>query len=588
MWCFRTPDLQQSVPQKDSRGVPQPRTGAAAAVFKLERSGVAGALKVFKFGLDQRRRRYQAIADHLSRMRSPHLVDFTYEEEGIRVPRGSESFAQARWFPIVRMPWVEGLTLNRWVERQLSRGDAAAARAFASRFAAMIWELKSHGVAHGNLCDANVLAVGDEPVLVDYDGTYVPALANDGPNEYGLPGFEHPLRQQQRWWGPHLDDFSAWVIWITLRAVAADPWLWRRHDVARSDTMLFSPQDLEAPEQSRVWPELLRSSDKEVAARAEALFRSLKPPFAVPPFDVGDQPSRRPQTSTPAASSSVQFRRYKQQICRKTPGCVIFLLDQSDSMNDGVAGSKRSKAEALATTVNRFITDLITECLKGEPTPRHYFDLALIGCRTDAEGRHVVGPAFQGPLEGRDVVSVVDLFNYPLKEVVKEVDDGEGGLITRRSYVWYEKVAEGGAPMTHGLDRCTMTAINWISAHPDSFPPIVINVTDGEPTDGDPELAAETLRGLATSDGEVLLFNCHLSDKPTVGVLFPDNESQLPDDFARMLFRMSSPLPERSLSIAAGKGFEVSPGARGMVFNGDATAMIQLVPVGTVLERRLR
>jgi uncharacterized protein YegL len=281
--------------------------------------------------------------------------------------------------------------------------------------------------------------------------------------------------------------------------------------------------------------------------------------------------------------------RYEQQISRKTPGCVIFLLDQSGSMNDGIAGSKRPKAEALASTINRFISDLITECLKGEPTPRHFFDVSVIAYRTDMAGRFMVGPAFQGPLEGRDVVSVVDLFNYPLKEVVKEVDDGEGGLITRRSYVWYEKVAEGGTPMTLGLDKCSEIAMNWIGVHPDSFPPIVIHITDGEPTDGDPEPAAEMLRNLATSDGNVLLFNCHLSDKVGAGgVLFPDNEGQLPDDYARMLFRMSSLLPEKCLQVAASKGFDVNPGARGMVFNGDATAMIQLVHIGTVVKQGLR
>jgi uncharacterized protein YegL len=280
--------------------------------------------------------------------------------------------------------------------------------------------------------------------------------------------------------------------------------------------------------------------------------------------------------------------KYEQQISRKTPGCVIFLLDQSGSMADGIAGTKRPKAEALASTINRFISDLITECLKGEPTPRHFFDVAVIGYRTDPEGRYVVGPAFQGPLEDRQLVSVIDLFDNPLREVVKEVDDGEGGLITRRSYVWYEKVADGGTPMTMGIDYCSQIAMNWITDHNDSFPPIVIHITDGEPTDGDPELAANTLRSLATTDGNVLLFNCHLSDKAAPGVLFPQDEGELPDDYARMLFRMSSLLPEKCLGVAKSKGFDVQPGARGMVFNGDGTAMIQLVHIGTVVKQGLR
>jgi hypothetical protein len=42
---------------------------------------------------------------------------------------------------------------------------------------------------------------------------------------------------------------------------------------------------------------------------------------------------------------------------------------------------------------------------------------------------------------------------------------------------------------------------NWLSQHPDCFPPIVINITDGDPTN-----AADEIRKLKNSDGEVLLF----------------------------------------------------------------------------------
>src|SRR5881275_62146 len=104
--CFRTPELQQSAPDVDARGLPMPRTGGAAAVFKLENGATATALKVFKFGLPQREQRYRAISDHLKTFSSRYLIDFGYEDEGIRVPRGAENFGQATWFPTLRMTWV--------------------------------------------------------------------------------------------------------------------------------------------------------------------------------------------------------------------------------------------------------------------------------------------------------------------------------------------------------------------------------------------------------------------------------------------------------------------------------------------------
>src|SRR5947207_2650487 len=119
-------------------------------------------------------------------------------------------------------------------------------------------------------------------------------------------------------------------------------------------------------------------------------------------------------------------QRYRQQISRSRPACVVFLLDQSGSMLDGIAGSTRPKSEALSNAINRFIKDLTSECLKGETKPRHYFDVGVIGYRTDQEGRPIVGPAFQGALAGRDLVSVVDLYDYPLRMVEEAVDDGDG------------------------------------------------------------------------------------------------------------------------------------------------------------------
>jgi uncharacterized protein YegL len=284
-----------------------------------------------------------------------------------------------------------------------------------------------------------------------------------------------------------------------------------------------------------------------------------------------------------------QGPRYKQQISRQYPGCIIFLLDQSDSMSDGIAGSPRPKSEALAVAINRFIKDLITECLKGDPKPLHRFDVGVVGYRTDAEGaKSFVGPALQGALAGFDLVSVVELFDHPLRTDVKEVDDGDGGLVKKRTYVWYDAVAEGGTPMMQALYHCYNLAAGWIARHPDSFPPIVIHFTDGEPTDGDPEPAAEALRALATTDGNVLLFNCHLSNRDVRPVQFPASESELPpgDDYSVLLYRMSSLLPEPCLGTARAKGYNVSPGARGMILNGDSTALIQLIQIGTQQVKR--
>ena len=51
---------------------------------------------------------------------------------------------------------------------------------------------------------------------------------------------------------------------------------------------------------------------------------------------------------------------YQAEISRKNPGCFLFLVDQSESMEDPFGGGEagRKKAEELATILNKLIHNL--------------------------------------------------------------------------------------------------------------------------------------------------------------------------------------------------------------------------------------
>ena len=51
----------------------------------------------------------------------------------------------------------------------------------------------------------------------------------------------------------------------------------------------------------------------------------------------------------------------------------------------------------------------------------------------------------------------------------------------------------------------------WLAQHPNCHPPIVVNITDGAATDGNPLVPADELKNLKSSEGNVLLYNIHLS-----------------------------------------------------------------------------
>jgi len=147
--------------------------------------------------------------------------------------------------------------------------------------------------------------------------------------------------------------------------------------------------------------------------------------------------------------------------------------------------------------------------------------------------------------------------------------------------IWFDAKAAGSTPMCEALKLAHTTVSEWVGRHPYSFPPIVINITDGEATDGDPMSDAEALRALSTQDGNLLLFNCHISGTSAESILFADHEEGLPDQFAKLLFNMSSQLPEAIRESAAREGFKVSEKSKGFAFNADLVELIRFLDIGT-------
>lgn len=125
---------------------------------------------------------------------------------------------------------------------------------------------------------------------------------------------------------------------------------------------------------------------------------------------------------------------------------------------------------------------------------------------------------------------------------------------------------------------------DWAKAFPNSFPPIVINITDGLATDSPHQgvdLAgwATRLASITTLDGPTLIFNIFLSPSGSM-VSFPSSPVGLPEpgpDF----FAISSKLPELAIINARSAGIAVSEGARGLVLNADATSLAAFLRIFT-------
>ncbi len=272
---------------------------------------------------------------------------------------------------------------------------------------------------------------------------------------------------------------------------------------------------------------------------------------------------------------------YSRRIDRHHPALIILLVDQSDSMGEQVAGGGTSKAQAVAEHINTLLYELVLRCVKTphEP-PRAYFYVSVLGYSTTESGESIIESALT--VAGADgVASTTDLAAKPLR--IRSHTEPTGGTIN--APVWVEPVGRGGTPMCAALNQAGRLAAGWIARHPAAFPPVVVNVSDGEATDGDPAVWASRLRGLSTSDGSALLFNLSLSADATHASLFPSDAGGLPNRYAAKLFHMSSVLPTSMIDIARAQGIPVRSDARGFAFNADIKALALFLNVGTAIGR---
>ncbi len=277
---------------------------------------------------------------------------------------------------------------------------------------------------------------------------------------------------------------------------------------------------------------------------------------------------------------------YSADINRTNPTCFIFLVDQSSSMLEPFGGQvEKQKAEGVADAINRLLQNLILKCAKADGI-RDYFYVGVIGYG----GR--VFSALGGGLAGQTLVPISAIANNPLRveQRTRKVDDGAGGIFEQKFKfpIWVESKANGRTPMCEALKTAKQYLQVFLGRFASCYPPLVVNITDGMATDGDPRADAQALRELSSTDGNALLFNAHISVTNALPIEFPSAEEHLPDNFAKLLFRMSSKLPPRLFESARADKFPVQPEARGFVFNADLVSVIRFLDIGTRVAQTVR
>lgn len=290
----------------------------------------------------------------------------------------------------------------------------------------------------------------------------------------------------------------------------------------------------------------------------------------------------------PSATKQIQSKiPYTAQITRATPTAFIFLLDHSWSMSctTTLMGEKMTMSEAVARIVNRQINELVLRCIKSNEV-RHYFDIAVIGYGEKSYS------AWKGNLEGRDFVSPEELRDNPYKRItVKEEKKTRKGIVVKEVEKVQWIVANNNGNSTHfhtAFDHAKRLLDKWMENHHDKdcYPPTVIHITDGEYNGASKDVVqqkANELKSMFTNDGNVLLFNIHITPDGQSAQTFPKSKDELGDNsYAKDLFDLSSLLPLRyNEEICKIKSTDSSTRHSAMAVNADMSTLIKLMDIGT-------
>jgi hypothetical protein len=239
--CFADQELKAGKPECGPTGMPRPISGSFASVYRMNCGSRVWAVRCFTREVDDQQKRYDAISSYLRAVKLPCFVGFEFIKRGILV--------NGQWYPILKMEWVDGETLDKYLEQ--NRRHPAKLQVLARQWIDTLRAMRQARIAHGDLQHGNILVSANGLKLIDYDGMFVPALDGLMSHEEGHPNYQHPLRRG-RDFGSYLDAFSGWVIYTAILAVQEDPEIWTQLN-AGDECLLFRRGDFADPGNSRAF-----------------------------------------------------------------------------------------------------------------------------------------------------------------------------------------------------------------------------------------------------------------------------------------------------------------------------------------------
>jgi hypothetical protein len=246
--------------------------------------------------------------------------------------------------------------------------------------------------------------------------------------------------------------------------------------------------------------------------------------------------------------------KYEQRWTISTPGLLIILLDQSDSMFLPYDGTE-SRIEVATKIVNRFIDNLVDINFNFDSdAPKNRCFISVIGYNHNF----------------KDLCSCwlkdVESKSLRYESSKKKMPDGAGGIVEvdAQQPVWVEVAKTGGSSNMDGVFQLAKELTQkWISDNPQYPSPVIFNISDGVPRccgkdlhkymDETTRIAKEIMAMSNDVGDNVLLFNIHVDELRNYSIVFPNNRSELNQKKDLFLFDISSEVPDSVMKSLSGE-----------------------------------
>ena len=341
---FADPELRDGAVVPGPIGLPLPRSGNFADFYQLkDPRGKTWAVKCFTRQVAGLQERYARIAKHLRAARLPFTVRFTFLEKGIR--------ARGDWYPVLKMQWVEGFTLNEFVRTHADRPDYL--RALLGLWGGLSRRLRDARSPTPTCSTGTSCSCRPHPRTTEREAHRLRRhVVRRCRNASGSrpPAYQHPARVRDRIYSPDVDRFPpGHRHGLRATAVAGSA----SGTGLTTATISFREADLADPERSGLFRALWDLDDPTVTNLVGLLIDYAGRPVAKTPWLdevlTGDRPATVASSTLGRAADRLGVSHRASRSA--APDDEVFIVpEQANAFEDMIDGEPAERARPTRST----------------------------------------------------------------------------------------------------------------------------------------------------------------------------------------------------------------------------------------------